>query len=73
MLKKIKTLISEVSIFVPKSKAELEKFRINYLGKKGVLNSLFADFKLAPKEEKKHLGKNLNLLKGFQKLEKSLI
>tara|TARA_B100001778_G_C18559013_1_gene616845 strand:+ start:493 stop:1512 length:1020 start_codon:yes stop_codon:yes gene_type:complete len=64
MLKKIKTLISEVSIFVPKSKAELEKFRINYLGKKGVLNSLFADFKLAPKEEKKHLGKNLNLLKS---------
>ena len=43
--------------------AEVEMFRVKYLGKKGIINDLFEQFKSVPNEEKKDLGKALNLLK----------
>jgi hypothetical protein len=43
--------------------AEVEMFRVKYLGKKGIISELFEQFKIVPNEEKKELGKALNMLK----------
>ena len=43
--------------------AEVEMFRVKYLGKKGIISDLFEQFKAVPNEEKKDLGKALNKLK----------
>ena len=37
--------------------ARVEMFRVKYLGKKGVINELFEQFKAVPNDEKKELGK----------------
>ena len=42
---------------------EIEQLRIQYLGKKGVLNDLFTQFKQIPNEEKREMGSLLNELK----------
>ena len=39
MLDKVKELIEEVHLFKATSKAEIETFRIKYLGSKGVLKA----------------------------------
>ena len=44
---------------------ELEEFRIQYLGKKGIITQLFNDFKTLPSDEKKDAGKLLNDLKNL--------
>jgi len=44
--------------------AEVELFRVKYLGKKGIINDLFDQFKAVSNEEKKELGKALNQLKS---------
>ena len=44
--------------------ARVEMFRVKYLGKKGVINELFEQFKTVPNDEKKELGKALNMLKA---------
>src|SRR5574344_1541637 len=43
--------------------ADIENIRIQYLGKKGLMNELFAQFKTVPNEEKKEIGLLLNDLK----------
>ncbi|MBQ0016199.1 MAG: phenylalanine--tRNA ligase subunit alpha [Bacteroidales bacterium] len=43
--------------------AETEAFRIRFLGKKGVINELFEQFKTIPNNEKKEMGQLLNQLK----------
>ena len=43
--------------------AEVEKFRIRFLGRKGVMNELFEQFKALPNEQKKEMGVALNQLK----------
>ena len=63
MLEKVQELLSEVESFSPKSIEELEVFRIKFLGKKGVINDLFAAFKTVPVEQKKGFGQALNQLK----------
>ncbi|MFA7082006.1 MAG: phenylalanine--tRNA ligase subunit alpha [Bacteroidales bacterium] len=42
---------------------DVENIRIQYLGKKGLLNDLFLEFKAAPSQEKKEIGLLLNELK----------
>ncbi len=42
---------------------EIERFRIKYLGKKGIIGSLFEQFKDVPNEQKKEIGQALNRLK----------
>ena len=44
--------------------AEVEKFRIRFLGRKGVMNELFEQFKALPNEQKKEMGVALNNLKN---------
>jgi phenylalanyl-tRNA synthetase alpha chain len=63
MLEKVQQLLVEVNSFVAKDAEELEQFRIKFLGKKGLMNDLFADFKTVPNEQKKDFGQALNQLK----------
>ena len=63
MTETIKEHISEIEAFQAKTKEEVENFRIKYLGKKGILNQYFAEFKAVPNEEKKAFGQAVNQLK----------
>ncbi|WP_437396217.1 phenylalanine--tRNA ligase subunit alpha [Flagellimonas lutimaris] len=63
MIDTIKEHIAEVKEFTSTSIQEIEAFRIKYLGKKGLLNSFFAEFKNVPNEQKKDFGKVVNELK----------
>ena len=45
MLTRVQELLDEVKDFSASTKEELETFRIRFLGKKGVMNDLFAAFK----------------------------
>tara|TARA_B100000780_G_C21100445_1_gene444051 strand:+ start:837 stop:1856 length:1020 start_codon:yes stop_codon:yes gene_type:complete len=64
MLSKIKEHLIEVDKFQTSSVEELEQFRINYLGKKGLINGLFIAFKQLSNQNKKALGQPLNDLKN---------
>ena len=64
MIETIKEHLSEVEQFTSTSKDEIEAFRIKYLGKKGLLNTFFAEFKNVPNEQKKEFGQVINQLKG---------
>ena len=64
MIDKIKEIIKEVESFTANTAEDIEVFRIKYLGKKGVLNDLFAAFKNVPNEEKKAFGQAINQLKS---------
>ena len=64
MIDKIKAHIAKVEAFATEKKEELEQFRLEYLGKKGLLNDFFAQFKEVPKEEKKEFGQIINELKS---------
>ena len=63
MIDTIKQHIAEVEQFSSTSKEEIENFRIKYLGKKGLLNDFFAEFKNIPNEQKKEYGQVINQLK----------
>jgi len=63
MIDTIKEHLVEVEKFNTASKEELEAFRIKYLGKKGLLNHFFAEFKNVPNGEKKAFGQFINQLK----------
>ena len=63
MIDKIKEHIADVKAFNAATKEEIENFRIKYLGKKGILNSFFAEFKNVPNEQKKDFGQTVNELK----------
>ncbi|MBO0321138.1 phenylalanine--tRNA ligase subunit alpha [Muricauda sp. CAU 1633] len=64
MIETIKEHLAEVEKFTSTSKDEIEAFRIKYLGKKGLLNGFFAEFKNVPNEEKKEFGQVINQLKN---------
>jgi phenylalanyl-tRNA synthetase alpha chain len=63
MIDKIKEYIGEAEAFSTENAAELEAFRIKFLGKKGVLNDFFAEFKNVPNDQKKEFGQVINGLK----------
>ncbi|MFV0539756.1 MAG: phenylalanine--tRNA ligase subunit alpha [Aestuariibaculum sp.] len=63
MIEKIKALTAEAEAFTTKTKEELEAFRIKYLGKKGLLNDFFAEFKNIANDQKKEFGQAINTLK----------
>ncbi len=64
IIDKAKALVSEVAELQAKTAQEAENLRIKYLGKKGEITALFAAFKEVSKEEKKELGRLLNILKN---------
>ena len=63
MLDKVKELIGDVEAFKATTNEEVETFRIKYLGSKGILKDLFAEFKNVPNDQKKEFGQTINLLK----------
>ena len=63
MIDKIKELIAEAEAFKAQTKEEVEAFRIKYLGKKGLLNDYFAEFKNVANDQKKEFGQVINTLK----------
>ncbi|MCF8268888.1 MAG: phenylalanine--tRNA ligase subunit alpha [Crocinitomicaceae bacterium] len=70
MREKIEHVEREISGIVLSTKQEAEAFRIQYLGSKGVLKSLYQEFKTIGAEEKKEIGQRLNELK--QRVEQKL-
>lgn len=63
MIDKIKELIAEAEAFKAHTKDEVEAFRIKFLGKKGLLNQFFAEFKNVANDQKKEFGQVINTLK----------
>lgn len=63
MIDKIKEHIAKVEAYNAKTKEEVENFRIQYLGKKGLLNDFFAEFKNVSNDKKKEFGQAVNGLR----------
>tara|TARA_R110002020_G_scaffold469861_1_gene695205 strand:- start:628 stop:1644 length:1017 start_codon:yes stop_codon:yes gene_type:complete len=63
MLDKMKELIAEAEAFTATTPDAVEAFRIKFLGKKGLINEYFAEFKNVPNEQKKEFGQTINKLK----------
>ena len=63
MIDKVKEYIKQVQEFSTDKKETLEEFRIKFLGSKGLVKEIFAEFKNVPNEQKKEFGQVINLLK----------
>ncbi len=63
MIEKIDELIREIEQFEASNSEQAEQFRIKYLGRKGILNDLFEDFKKVDNALKRQVGQHLNELK----------
>ena len=63
MIEQIANNIKEIESFKSSSKDEIEKFRIKYLGKKGLVNFYFSEFKNVDNSKKKEYGLIINKLK----------
>ena len=65
MLDKVKEIYQEVEVYVLETPEQVEKFRIAYVGRKGIIADLFDQLKDAAPEERRALGAELNALKNF--------
>ncbi len=65
MLDKIQALFEEINSAVVSNKDDLDKFRIKYISRKGILNDLFEEFKTVANEQKRAVGQELNKLKNL--------
>ena len=65
MLSKVEELIKEVKSLQADSADVAEKLRIKYLGQKGKVKDLFADFRNVSGDKKKEFGQKLNELKNL--------
>jgi phenylalanyl-tRNA synthetase alpha chain len=65
MFENINQYIAEAEAANPSGKKELEAYRLQYLGKKGVLTDLFAVMKEVPAEQRKEFGQLVNKLKNI--------
>jgi len=63
MIDQVKQHLEAVASFDSSDPKEIEAFRIQYAGKKGVLNALFAAFRDIAPQDKKEFGQVLNQLK----------
>lgn len=63
MIDRINAIKQEIDSLSAASAEKLEELRIQYLSKKGVITSLFSDFRTVPNEMKKEVGLLLNELK----------
>jgi phenylalanyl-tRNA synthetase alpha chain len=64
MKARIPILLEEIKNITAANADELEKLRINYLGKKGLVTELFNDFRALTPEQKREVGLLLNELKN---------
>ena len=74
LLQKIQTLTIEIQNTVATTSAEVEAFRIKYLGTKGLVKNMMSEMKSVPNENKKEFGQILNAFKiaAEEKLEQLL-
>lgn len=74
LLQKIQTLTTEIHNTVATTSAEVEAFRIKYLGTKGLVKNMMSEMKSVPNENKKEFGQILNAFKiaAEEKLEQLL-
>ena len=63
MIDEIKRHLIIVNKFNSNKEEEVEAFRINYIGKKGIMTKFFNEFKNVSSESKKQYGSLLNQLK----------
>ena len=63
MIDQVKQHLEAVAAFDSSDPKEIEAFRIQYAGKKGVLNALFSAFRNIAPQDKKEFGQVLNQLK----------
>ena len=63
MKNKIEEIRASIESYIVENQDNLENFRIDFLSKKGKIQSLFGEFKNVPKEEKPLMGQMLNELK----------
>ena len=63
MIDQVQQHLQSVQSFEADTAEAVEAFRIEYAGKKGILNALFASFREVPGAEKKEYGQLLNQLK----------
>ena len=73
----VRAVLQEIDEEVVTDSAELEKFRIKYLGSKNKIKPLFANIRNVPNEQKKEFGQLLNQVKQkaeqrFNELQSSL-
>ena len=64
MNEQLKHIKEEVDVFLTASLEELDKFRLKYLGKKGLLTCMFDDIRSIAPEDRKEFGKQVNDLKN---------
>jgi phenylalanyl-tRNA synthetase alpha chain len=64
MKQRIDQIIQDAEQFAISTKENLEQFRLKFLVKKGLVNEMFQEFKLLSSEEKKKIGKDLNIAKN---------
>ncbi len=64
MKEKINGLLQEIAAFNTDNPEQIEAFRIRFLGSKGILKQLFADFKNVDPAAKKEIGQALNTLRN---------
>ena len=65
MLDKISDIQQEIEQFEVGSPAQLEQFRLRFIGRKGVVAELFEELKQVPPAERRVVGQMLNGLKNF--------
>ena len=63
MKDQISKLIKEIKETAVTGQEELEKYRLRFISRKGVMNTLFEEMKKVPNEKKKEMGQMLNELK----------
>jgi phenylalanyl-tRNA synthetase alpha chain len=64
MKQKINDLLNDIRDFTTDNPEQIEAFRIKYLGSKGILKQLFAEFKDVEPALKKEMGQSLNELRN---------
>ncbi len=63
MVNQIQKIKEEIAAFQIKSREDIEKFRIYFLGSKGTIKGLYSQLKEVSKEQKKEFGQRINQLK----------
>ena len=67
MIEKLEGYISDLNKFDSQDLNEIESLKIRFLGRKGLINELFSDFKNVPPDQKKEFGQKINELKLLAK------
>ncbi len=73
IINKIRKILDSIDNFNTDSVEELDRFRIKYLSKKGLMPGLFGEFKNVAPEARKEVGKALNELKNKAQEKLNLI